>query len=96
MTLHKFIEDILNKIAKVIEAILKDLPQIIANVVQGVGNIIGGVVSGIGGLFGFDMSGIFGGGTKNFEAATKKWGWLLDTWKDNLEYEKKLMEFPLS
>lgn len=88
----QFIEDILNKIANVIEAILKDLPQIIANVVQGVGNIIGGVVSGIGGLFGFDMSGVFGGGTKNFEAATKKWGWLLDTWKDNLKYEKKLME----
>lgn len=88
----QFIEDILNRVATVIEAILRDLPQIIANVVQGVGNIIGGVVSGVGSLFGFDMSGIFGGSTKNFDAATKKWGWLLDTWKDNLEYEKKLME----
>jgi len=88
----QFIEDILNRVATVIEAILRDLPQIIANVVQGVVNIVGGVVSGVGSLFGFDMSGIFGGSTKNFDAATKKWGWLLDTWKDNLEYEKKLME----
>ena len=88
----KFIEDLLDKVAKVVEAILRDLPEIIANVVKGVVNIVGGVVSGIGQLFGADLSGIFGGSTHNFDEATKKWGWLLDTWKENLEYEKELMK----
>lgn len=88
----KFIEDLLDKIATVIEKVLEDLPQIIVSVLEGVGNIIGGVVQGIGNLFGADLSGIFGGGTENFDAAVEKWGWLLDTWKDNLEYEKSLMK----
>ena len=88
----KFIEDLLDKVARVVEAILRDLPEIIANVVKGVVNIVGGVVSGIGQLFGADLSGIFGGSTHNFDEATKKWGWLLDTWKENLEYEKELMK----
>ena len=85
-------EDLLAKIAKVIEKILSDLPNLIANIFEGVFNIIGGVISGVGSLFGFDMSGVFGGSTKNFEEATEKWGWLLDTWKDNLEYERSLMK----
>lgn len=88
----QFIEDLLDKIAKVIEKILSDLPNLIGSIFNGVFNIIGGVVSGVGSLFGFDMSGVFGGSTKNFEKATEKWGWLLDTWKDNLEYERKLMK----
>lgn len=88
----QFIEDILAKIAKVIEKILSDLPQLVANIFEGVFNIVGGVVSGVGKLFGFDMGGIFGGTTENFDAATEKWGWLLDTWKDNLEYERSLMK----
>lgn len=88
----KFIEDLLDKVARVVEAILRDLPEIIANVVKGVVNIVGGVFSGIGQLFGADLSGIFGGSTHNFDEATKKWGWLLDTWKENLEYEKELMK----
>ena len=88
----QFINDLLNKIAKVVETILADLPNLIANIVEGVGNIVGGVVSGVGKLFGFDMSGIFGGGTENFDAAVEKWGYLLDTWKENLEYEKSLMK----
>lgn len=88
----QFINDLLDKIAKVVEAILSDLPNLIAKIVEGVGNIVGGVVSGVGKLFGFDMSGIFGGGTENFDAAVEKWGYLLDTWKENLEYEKSLMK----
>ena len=88
----QFINDLLDKIAKVIETILADLPNLIAKIVEGVGNIVGGVVSGVGKLFGFDMSGIFGGGTENFDAAVEKWGYLLDTWKENLEYEKSLMK----
>lgn len=88
----QFINDLLDKIAKVIEAILADLPNLIAKIIEGVGNIVGGVVSGVGKLFGFDMSGIFGGGTENFDAAVEKWGYLLDTWKENLEYEKSLMK----
>lgn len=88
----KFIEDLLDKIATVIEKVLEDLPQIIGSVLEGVGNIVGGVVQGVGNLFGADLSGIFGGGTENFDAAVEKWGWLLDTWKDNLEYEKSLMK----
>ena len=88
----QFIEDLLDKIATVIEKVLEDLPQIIGSVLEGVGNIVGGVVQGVGNLFGADLSGIFGGGTENFDAAVEKWGWLLDTWKDNLEYEKTLMK----
>lgn len=88
----QFIRDLLDRIAKVIETVLSDLPNLIGNVIGGVGNIITGVVSGIGKLFGADMTGIFGGGTENFDAAVKRWGWLLDTWKDNLDYEKKVLE----
>ncbi|MBR1526785.1 MAG: tape measure protein [Prevotella sp.] len=88
----QFIEDLLDKIATVIEKVLEDLPQIIVSVLEGVGNIVGGVIQGVGNLFGADLSGIFGGGTENFDAAVEKWGWLLDTWKDNLEYEKSLMK----
>ena len=88
----QFIGDLLDKIAKVIEKVLSDLPNLIANVVNGVLNIVGGVVSGVGKLFGFDMSGIFGGSTEAFDNAVEKWGWLLDTWKDNLAYEKELMK----
>lgn len=88
----QFINDLLDKVAKVVEKILSDLPNLIANIVEGVGNIVGGVVSGVGKLFGFDMSGIFGGGTENFDAAVERWGYLLDTWKENLEYEKSLMK----
>lgn len=88
----QFIEDLLDKIAAVTEKVLEDLPQIIGSVLEGVGNIVGGVVQGVGNLFGADLSGIFGGGTENFDAAVEKWGWLLDTWKDNLEYEKTLMK----
>ena len=88
----QFIEDLLDKIATAIEKILEDLPQIIVSVLEGVGNIIGSVVQGIGNMFGADLTGIFGGGTENFDAAVEKWGWLLDTWKENLEYEKSLMK----
>ena len=88
----QFIRDLLDKIANVIEKILEDLPQIIVSAISGIGNIVGGIVKGVAGLFGADLSGIFGGGTENFDAAVEKWGWLLDTWKDNLEYEKELMK----
>ena len=88
----QFIKDLLDKIANVIEKILEDLPQIIVNALEGVGNIVTGVVKGVAGIFGADLSGIFGGGTENFDAAVEKWGWLLDTWKDNLQYEKELMK----
>lgn len=88
----QFIEDLLDKIANVIEKVLEDLPRIITSVLEGVGNIVTGVVKGVAGMFGADLSGIFGGGTENFDAAVEKWGWLLDTWKDNLEYEKELMK----
>ena len=88
----QFIEDLLDKIATVIEKVLEDLPQIIETVLEGVGNIVAGVVQGVGNLFGADLSGIFGGGTENFDAAVEKWGWLLDTWKDNLQYEKELLK----
>lgn len=88
----QFIEDLLSKIATVIETALEDLPRIITSVLEGVGNIVAGVVKGVAGIFGADLSGIFGGGTENFDAAVEKWGWLLDTWKDNLQYEKELMK----
>lgn len=88
----QFIKDLLDKIANVIEKVLEDLPQIIVNALEGVGNIVTGVVKGVAGIFGADLSGIFGGGTENFDAAVEKWGWLLDTWKDNLQYEKELMK----
>ncbi len=88
----QFIEDLLDKIANVIEKVLEDLPRIITSVLEGVGNIVAGVVKGVAGIFGADLSGIFGGGTENFDAAVEKWGWLLDTWKDNLQYEKELMK----
>ena len=88
----QFIEDLLMKVATAIERILEDLPKIIGNVVSGVGNIVAGVVKGVAGIFGADLSGIFGGGTENFDAAVEKWGWLLDTWKENLEYERSLMK----
>lgn len=88
----QFIEDLLDKIANVIEKVLEDLPRIITSVLEGVGNIVTGVVKGVAGIFGADLSGIFGGGTENFDAAVEKWGWLLDTWKDNLQYEKELMK----
>ena len=88
----QFIRDLLDKVAKVIEKVLSDLPNLIGNVIGGVFNIVGGVVSGVGKLFGFDMDGIFGGSTEAFDNAVEKWGWLLDTWKDNLAYEKELMK----
>ena len=86
----KFIDDLLKKIADVLEAVLSQLPEIIASAISGVGGIIGGVFSGIGNL----VAGIFGLGADNspYEEAIEKWGWLLDSWKENLEYEKKLME----
>lgn len=88
----QFIEDLLNRVSTAIEKILEDLPKIIGNIVEGVGNIVSGVVKGVAGIFGADLTGIFGGGTENFDAAVKKWGWLLDTWKDNLDYERSLMK----
>lgn len=86
----KFIDDLLKKIADVLEAVLSQLPEIIGSAIKGVGGIIGGMFSGIGNLF----AGIFGLGADNspYEEAIEKWGWLLDSWKENLEYEKKLME----
>ena len=46
--------------------------------------------SGIGNM----VAGIFGGGADNsaYEEAVEKWGWILDSWKENLDYEKELME----
>lgn len=88
----QFIRDLLDKVATVIEKVLEDLPQIIVSALSGVGNIVTGVVKGVVGLFGGNLTGIFGGGTENFDAAVEKWGWLLDTWQDNLEYERKLMK----
>lgn len=88
----QFIEDLLDKVGNVVHQVLADLPNIIKTVASGVGNIVTGAISGIGEMFGADMTGIFGGGTENFDAAVEKWGRLLDTWKDNLQYEKELMK----
>ena len=86
----KFIDDLLTKIADVLEAVLSQLPEIIASAIKGVGGIIGGVFSGIGNL----VAGLFGLGVDNspYEEAVEKWGWLLDSWEDNLKYERELME----
>ena len=81
-----FVDQILDKVASVIEAVISQIPEIIANVVSGAANIVGSVFEGIGNLFGL------GGDNSAFEAAVDKWGWLLDSWKDNLEYEKELIE----
>ena len=88
----QFIEDLLDKVGNVVHQVLADLPNIIKTVASGVGNIVTGAISGIGEMFGADMTGIFGGGTDNFDAATDKWGYLLDTWQENLEYERELIE----
>ena len=90
----EFIEQTLDKLDKSIEALLADLPNIVSAAVSGVGNVVSDVVGGVGKLFGadIDFGDVFGGGTKHMEEAVKKWGWLLDTWKDNLDYERKLME----
>lgn len=86
----KFIDDLMGKIADVLEAVLSQLPEIIAAAIKGVGGIIGGIFSGLGEGF----ASLFGGGAdwSAYEDAIDKWGYLLDTWEDNLKYEKELME----
>lgn len=46
---------------------------------------IGRMIDSIGGGFLF-------GNDDEYQAALDKWGWLLDTWEENLRYEKELME----
>lgn len=86
----KFIDDLMGKIADVLEAVLSQLPEIIAAAIKGVGGIIGGIFSGLGEGF----ASLFGGGAdwSAYEDAIDKWGYLLDTWEDNLKYERELME----
>ncbi len=86
----KFIDDLMSRIADVLEAVLSQLPQIIAAALKGVGNIIGGIFTGIG----EGIAGIFGGGAdwSAYDDAIDKWGHILNSWEDNLKYERELME----
>ena len=95
------INSILDAIGNVIDAVL-DLPENIAkvlgSVLEGVGGLVEGVVGRVANIvtFGALDSGFLSdwlfGDNSAYEAAIDKWGWLLDTWEDNLEYEKNLME----
>lgn len=53
------------------------------------GNYIGAALKGINAVNDIGNA-LFG--SSGFEDATKKWSWLLDSWEDNIEYEKDLME----
>ena len=82
----KFIDDLLTKIADVLEAVLSQLPEIIAAAIKGVGNIVGSIFVGLGEM-------LFGGPDMSaYESAIDRWGHILDTWEDNLKYERELME----
>lgn len=87
-----FIEKLLNKVADAIGKILEQLPNVLKGIVTGVLNIIGSAISGVASLIGADLGGILSADMEPLEAATEKWGWLLDSWKDNIEYERKLMK----
>lgn len=86
----KFIDDLLAKVADVLEAVLSQLPEIIASAIKGVGNIVGSIFSGLA----EGVASLFGGGADNsaYENAVDKWGHILETWEENLKYEKQLME----
>lgn len=86
----KFIDDLLAKVADVLEAVLSQLPEIIASAIKGVGNIVGSVFTGLA----EGVASLFGGGADNsaYENAVDKWGHILETWEENLKYEKQLME----
>lgn len=92
---------ILDAIGNVIDAIL-DLPENIAKVLgsilEGVGGLVEGIVGRVANIVtlgrvdsNFISNWLFGDDSK-YEDALDKWGWLLDSWEDNLEYEKELME----
>lgn len=86
----KFIDDLLAKVADVLEAVLSQLPEIIASAIKGVGNIVGSIFTGLA----EGVASLFGGGADNsaYENALDKWGHILETWEENLKYEKQLME----
>ena len=95
------VNSILDAIGNLIDVIL-DLPENIAKVIgsilEGVGGLVEGVVGRVANIItfgaldsGFISDWLFGDNSA-FEEAVDKWGWLLDSWEDNLEYEKSLME----
>ena len=56
---------------------------------------LGGIVDGFKGLGSMIDSiggGFLFGNDDEYEAALDKWGWVLDTWEDNIRYERELME----
>lgn len=65
-----FIDNLLNKIAKLIESIISQLPQIVWSALKGIVGIIGGVVKGLGNLFtGGAIDKWFGGNGKKVNEA---------------------------
>ena len=95
------INSILDAIGNLIDTIL-DLPEniakVIGSVLEGVGGLVEGVLGRVGNIVTLGLldsnwlSNWLFGDNSAYEAAIDKWGWLLDTWEDNLEYEKSLME----
>lgn len=86
----EFFDNLFDGLSRCIEAIIAHIPEIIASAVKGVGNIVGSVFTGLGDL----LAGIFGGGEdwSAYEAALDKWGGILDSWEENVRYERELME----
>jgi len=85
----KFVDQIFDKVAVVLQNVIEQIPQLLGSVVKGAGGILGSIVSGIGGL----ISGVFGGSDWSaYEAALDKWGGILDSWEENVRYERELME----
>lgn len=56
---------------------------------------LGGIVdgfAGIGKMIDSIGGGFLFGNDDEYEAALDKWGWVLDSWEDNIRYERELME----
>ena len=95
VSITESISNLVNAIFDLPENLYKALEGIVVN---GVGDMLGNVlgrvgnVLSLGGLSTDWLTDSIFGSDSDFEAATKKWGWLLDSWQDNLEYEKSLIE----
>lgn len=89
-----FVSDLIDNIMQTVISVMTEFPMMIVNTVKSVFVNQVKLFDEIGKMFGAGslMEAVFGGGTKHFDDAVERWGWLLDTWQDNLDYERELME----
>ena len=100
--LEDLVVSITSSISNLVDAIF-DLPENLYKaleglVTNGIGSMVGNVFGRVGNVLSFGglstdwLNDSLFGSDSDFEAATEKWGWLLDSWKENIDYEKSLIE----